>query len=1127
MTFAEYLNYFLSLPALRRKAAHLLSDEQYICLLELCMGTQTVTQYCDEKKVSAPMKKWLYRERRNHTYEYVVMEYTGKDVSELDKGPVLVCFVQPDPLGVQGQSFIARPPTSNSELLIGTMRRCVPVSQIVLALDYCHRGGLYVSHHGMDTTEKRCNREFWGITRALCRLFVKRCTDCQLKQPRQHKAAIVPILAKALFERIVIDLIDYSRKPSHGYKWILHACDHFSKCHWAYAMPNKESASVAHNLELLFQQTGPVKVIQSDNGTEFLGDVGDVLERWGMADVVNGSPYHPQTQGLVERYNRALKEALDRWMVQENSQDWYMPLSRIVYQLNCTAPRTTRQIPYELVHAMQPPAWLGLRWQGPLSEDNLSAAFAACVIEVKGTEDEQSMEIEPAANAELTFVSPSAGAIDALTALATQTTSTQLHAEVAASRPPIREWQPPIADPRPLDRDSVPPILETRPADDSMANPKDWRGRPLFHPPRSLPVMQPTNDLVDLQPGKLGPLHSSMAIHLNVAGLRFYRFGVDGGGRCLLSAFLTALGKGHNDRPLAVRRAVCDEKRAALRLQWEVYNKPERAAGRTRMRELVFNSANSGRDHEEERDFDPKIVKNSPEWFEALREEAWEELGKDFNNPARSLGWDALVWLGTETQVNIILFPHYTQYKHAQAGSRMAITAWKATGVSDAQAKKKAWSSSEFACDPILLPCNRVFDSWPFIVLVHRTELTWRYRKGAQADDPDQQTTEGGSGHYEPIVTGIDEPNSYVDVVGCFSPTRHQAQHAQLLAIGKRLSASANNAKSTERMAQDHDASSKVHEFKYLDAVAVRIKGKKPRSGDTTNSLPGLVIGVHRHEKGNKPQKVVHQTYTVWTVFGVLDNKLPVDSLNKLSLNNFPDLLDFKDNKLTDAEQLPTDDENWTSPINRVTAEYSTITLKNAWSAHLLQRTQRPVDQSRHRTTASRPAATAADTAIAATQADTRSALSLNTVSDRPASRSARGPSPSRIVAITGHTKSKYKVVYSQPAANPHRGDVTRTWMDKRAEYVDLVKLYWDEQSDAAEAAAFLPKQQRSRQRTQIVEEDEEQEEQQKEEEEEEQEEQEEQEEDKEEQNEQDQGAADEMDEQGEPHNDEAMDEND
>ena len=74
-----------------------------------------------------------------------------------------------------------------------------------------------------------------------------------------------------------------------------------------------------------------------------------------------------------------MKEALNLWMVQENSQDWYLPLSRIVYQLNCAAPRTTRQIPYELVHAMKPPSWVGLRWQGPLTDDNLPAVFAACV----------------------------------------------------------------------------------------------------------------------------------------------------------------------------------------------------------------------------------------------------------------------------------------------------------------------------------------------------------------------------------------------------------------------------------------------------------------------------------------------------------------------------------------------------------------------------------------------------------------------------------------------------------------------------------------------------------------------------------------------------------------------------
>lgn len=1065
MTFAQYLDYFLSHPSYQRKAAHLLSDEQYVSLLELCMGTQTVTEYCEEKKVSKSMKKWLFKARQLHTYKYVVMEYTPEDISKMDKGPVLACFVQPDPLAVQGQTFVPRPPTATTALTVGTMRRCVPVSQLVDALAYCHGGPLLVMHYGQDTTEKRANKEFYGITRTLSRLFVTLCRHCQQKQPRQHKAKLVPILAKHVFERIVIDLIDYSRKPSNGYKWILHACDHFSKFHWAFAMLNKESATVAHHLEMLFQQTGPVKIIQSDNGTEFLGEVGWLLSSWGMAGVVNGSPYHPQTQGIVERYNRALKGSLDSWMVQESSQDWYLPLSRIVYQLNCTAPRTTRQIPYELVHAMQPPSWTGLRWQGLLSEENLCAVFAACVTIEDATGD-SNMDVDTAAE-ELTVLSPAASAINTLTSMAAgqqQTSATASSTLVPISRPPVQDSRPPV-------RDSLPPILETRPAAETLTNAMDWRGRPLIHPLRPLPNMPPSDNITDLQHGRLGPLNTAMAALLNVGGLQFYRFGVDGGGRCALSTFLTATGSAMVDRPLAVRRAHCDARRVKLREEWESYNQPARAAQKKKMRELVYDAANSGRDHNRQPNIDPTLVYKSEEWFEAMREEAWKELGEDFVNPARSLGWDALVWLGTHSQINIILFANFTLHQSAQAGTKLAIARWKQNGATtDAQAKRRAWQGSEQASDPVLLPSNRVHDSWSFVVLYHRTELTYRYRKPEKADDPDVMTTEGGSGHYEPIVTGVTTPNSYTDVVGLFTPTQHPAEHAQLLAIAKRLAAAVNNAASTERMAQDHDASSKVHEFKYLDAVAVRIQGKKPRSGDTSTSLPGLVIGVHRHDKGSRTQKVVHQTYTVWCEYGVLDNTLPVDKLNKLSLNNFPELLDFIHNTLTDTERLPTDDPNWSSPNDRITTASKKISLKNAWAKHLVQRKQRPEDQSRHRTTASRAAASAADTAIAAIQADRRSALSLNTVTNQPASQPARGASPSRIVRITGHTLLKYKVTYSQPAANPETGTVNRKWLDTHDSYVQLVLAYWDDQrTDSAEEAAFAPSQRRNKLRSRIA----------------------------------------------------------
>ena len=74
------------------------------------------------------------------------------------------------------------------------MRRCIPASQIESALNYCHVGGLKVSHFGMDTTYSRCLRKFDGITSELARSYVASWPVCQQKKPRQHKAKLVPIL---------------------------------------------------------------------------------------------------------------------------------------------------------------------------------------------------------------------------------------------------------------------------------------------------------------------------------------------------------------------------------------------------------------------------------------------------------------------------------------------------------------------------------------------------------------------------------------------------------------------------------------------------------------------------------------------------------------------------------------------------------------------------------------------------------------------------------------------------------------------------------------------------------------------------------------------------------------------
>ena len=61
--------------------------------------------------------------------------------------------------------------------------------------------------------------------------------------------------------------------PDGEFKWILHARDHFTKFSWTYALTSKKASWVAEKLTKLFCTFGPAKILQSDNGKEFVAKV--------------------------------------------------------------------------------------------------------------------------------------------------------------------------------------------------------------------------------------------------------------------------------------------------------------------------------------------------------------------------------------------------------------------------------------------------------------------------------------------------------------------------------------------------------------------------------------------------------------------------------------------------------------------------------------------------------------------------------------------------------------------------------------------------------------------------------------------------------------------------------------
>ena len=80
---------------------------------------------------------------------------------------------------------------------------------------------------------------------------------------------------------------------------------------------NMKTGDVTDTLELALQASGCGKVnvvhkprLLSDNGSGYIsGDLAEWLDDKGM-DHVRGAPYHPQTQGKIERWHQTLKNRI-------------------------------------------------------------------------------------------------------------------------------------------------------------------------------------------------------------------------------------------------------------------------------------------------------------------------------------------------------------------------------------------------------------------------------------------------------------------------------------------------------------------------------------------------------------------------------------------------------------------------------------------------------------------------------------------------------------------------------------------------------------------------------------------------------------------------------------------------
>ena len=188
-------------------------------------------------------------------------------------------------------------------------------------------------HQGFRKTLENLRREaYWVHMVSDAELYCRQCPRCQQsKLPLPTRAPLKSTPIGRPWQMVGVDILSVPTS-CNGNKCLLVIQDYFTK--WADAIPlsNQKAVTITNALIHLFATMGLPDIVHSDQGQNFESTVlKQTLDAFGIQKS-HTTAYHPQGDGLVERFNRSLLQLLRAYIDKHSDWEQHLPLALYAYR---------------------------------------------------------------------------------------------------------------------------------------------------------------------------------------------------------------------------------------------------------------------------------------------------------------------------------------------------------------------------------------------------------------------------------------------------------------------------------------------------------------------------------------------------------------------------------------------------------------------------------------------------------------------------------------------------------------------------------------------------------------------------------------------------------------------------